>query len=52
MIRRMISMNPELWKRLSVISEKRKKSGENCSVSELIRKAIIKFLEGKQNVRF
>lgn len=37
--------SPELWKRLSIISEKRKKSGENCSVSELIRKAIINFLK-------
>ena len=45
LVRKDFFCTPELWKRLSVIAEKRKKDGENCSVSELIRKSIILFLK-------
>jgi len=45
MIRRMIGMPPEMWKRLRAISIKRKASGENCSVSELLRKGAIHIIK-------
>lgn len=45
MIRRMVAMNPDIWKRLQNISNKRKASGENCSVSELLRKGAIHIIK-------
>ena len=45
----------EIWDRLQTIAKKRKASGENCSVSELLRKGaihIIKINKEVRNVRF
>jgi len=44
-----IDLHPILYKRLKKIISDRKSEGDTCSMSELIRKSIIKFLkEGEQ----
>jgi len=51
LIRTEILCTPEIIKRLKVISNKRKLSGENCSVSELFRKGAIHIIKQDKAVK-
>ena len=45
LVRKEFLCTPEILKRLSNIAQKRKAAGENCSVSELLRKGAIHIIK-------
>ena len=43
-----IAVHPTILKKLKKIKDERKAIGDPCTISELVRKSIIKFLEDKK----
>jgi len=43
-----IDIHPTIFKRLKKIKDERNAIGDSCTISELVRKSIIKFLEEKK----
>lgn len=49
LVRKEFLCTPEILKGLSVIANKRKAAGENCSVSELLRKGAIYIIKKEKS---
>jgi len=43
-----LDIHPTIFKKLKKIMDERKAVGDPCTMSELVRKSIIKFLEDKK----